>query len=62
MDPGQIIKVTTQCVPKGLVPDKIVEVLYQFEKGRYYVRPTEKKEFSEVVDSSCVAFLRQELS
>lgn len=39
MEKNDIVRITTQCVPKGIVPDKYAKLLYKYSKeytGKWY--------------------------
>lgn len=61
MEAGQVVIVKTQCVPAGLVPDKLVKLVYQYgEDGRWYCYPVKRKNaFNNYwpVDSSKVTYI-----
>lgn len=58
MNPGQTITVRTDCVPKGLVPDKTATLLYQREDKKWYAKISDLKGDFPVLMSNEVYLLK----
>lgn len=59
MDSGDIIRITTKAVPKGIVPDKFANLLFQREDGKWYAVECNKSRSAYPVDSSKIILLKK---
>lgn len=61
MNPGDYITIKTECVPKGLVPDKTAELLYKRKDGKWYAiqRPTDHRAGHPVLMSNQVILMQE---
>jgi hypothetical protein len=61
MKPGDLVRVVTECRPKGLVPDKIVKLIYERYDNTWYSEVQDlpvTTETQHTVDSSKTTVLR----
>ncbi len=67
MKTGDIVRITTQCVPTGLVPDKYARLFYKYSRdynGKWYAVLVEFDKSLinvPVVDSHSIYLIQQEL-
>jgi hypothetical protein len=64
MKNGDIVRVKTQCVPSGLIPDKIVKLIYQYQlegSKKWYAVPVDVMEPIATIDSTKIYMLHPEV-
>lgn len=60
MKVGQIVKVTTDCRPQGLVPDKYVKLVYQYSDKWYAFETTERNiAITDIIDSGVITIIHR---
>lgn len=60
MEAGDIVKVITEAVPKGIVPDKFVELVYQRNDEKWYAFKLDGiHKTQHVIDSSKIYLLER---
>ena len=61
MKTGDFVCIATECVPKGLVPDKYAKLLHQRKDKKWYALKVEKRDvialLVNVVDSKTIFLL-----